>query len=233
MALENLTHFRCKDENLVQDELHPWLDVTHSEVNQQSETAEDVTHGEVNQQSETAVNHEYECEAHTDYSFPTDSESSNFSVMDETFELNVQENRLQDDLLSDYLLPSDIESRAGSILGESFEMDHKGNKNENISDSITSEDDYEDEEEEDSLIEINLPCSLFPDLNEDPEQKLQSKLPDSIFKQQSLMELLAEFNDINEDENLIEIDITIGSINNPDFRLKKESAHFEDECVLS
>jgi len=214
---------RGKDENVVQDVLHPSLDITRNEVNQQSETTE---------------NQEGESEVHSDYSFPSDCESSNFSVMDETFELNIGEHhRLQDDLLSDYSLPSDSESSAGSILGESFEMDHKGNQNENISDSFASDDDYEGEDEEDSLIEINLPRSHFPDLNEDPKQKLQSKLPeflpDSILKQQGLMELLAEFNDMNEDENLIEIDISMGSINNPDFRLKQELAYFEDECVLS
>jgi len=206
---------RGKDENLVQDGLHPSLDATHNEVNQQSETAEG------------------ESEAHSDYSFPSDCESSNFSIMDGTLELNIEEHRLQDDLLSDYSLPSDSESSGGSILGESFEMDQKGNQSEDISDSFASDDDYEGEDEEDSLIEINLPSSHhFPDLNEDPKQKLHSKLPDSIFKQQGLMELLAEFNDMNEDENLIEIDISMGSINNPDFRVKQELAYFEDECVL-
>lgn len=38
-------------------------------------------------------------------------------------------------------------------------------------------------------------------------------LPESIFKKQGLMELLAEINDMNEDENLIEIDISVGSNN--------------------
>nr|KYP41347.1 hypothetical protein KK1_037273 [Cajanus cajan] len=156
-----------QNENLVQDELqkeqlHPSLDVTHAD--------------EVNQQSETAENHEQQAEAHLDYSFPTDSESSNFSIMDRTFELNAdQEHRLHDDLQSDYSLPSD----------------------------------------KDSLIEINLPSNHFSELTEDPKQKLQSKLPellqDSLFKQQGLMELLAEINDMNEDENLIEIDISMGS----------------------
>ncbi|TKY47026.1 suppressor protein SRP40 [Spatholobus suberectus] len=214
-----------QNENLVQDELqkeelHPSLDVTHD------------------QRSETGENHEQQAEAHSDYSFPTDSESSNFSIMDGTFELNVQEHRLQDDLQSDYSLPSDSESSDGSITGECFEIGHNGNQNEDISDSLDSDDDYEEEEEEeDSLIEINLPSSHFSDLTEDPKQKLQSKLPDflpdSIFKQQGLTELLAEINDMNEDENLIEIDISMGSINNPDFRLKQELAYFEDECVLS
>lgn len=192
-----------QNENLVQDELqkeqlHPSLDVTHAD--------------EINQQSETAENHEQQVEAHLDYSFPTDSESSNFSIMDRTFELNAdQEHRLHDDLQSDYSLPSDSESSDGSIMGESFEIGHYGNQIEDISE----DDDNDDEEEEDSLIEINLPSNHFSELTEDPKQKLQSKLPDllqdSLFKQQGLMELLAEINDMNEDENLIEIDISMGS----------------------
>jgi len=185
---------RDKEENLVQNGLHLLQDVTHSEVNQQSETAENHEDGE--------------SAAHSDYLFPSDCESSNFSVMDGTFELNIEEHRLQDDLVSDYSLPSDSESSDGSILEESFERHQKGNKNEDISDSLASDDDYEGEDEEDSLIEINLPH--FPEFDEDPKQKLQSNLADSIFKQQGLMELLAEFNDMNEDENLIEIDISMG-----------------------
>ncbi|KAK7387167.1 hypothetical protein VNO78_27724 [Psophocarpus tetragonolobus] len=229
MFLVTLTKKKgCQSENLVLDELekedlHPSLDVTHTEVNQQSEANE---------------NHEPQAEAHSDYSFPTDSESSNFSLTDTASELNVQEHRLQDDLQSDFSIPSDSKSSDGSIMGESFEMDHYGNQNENTSDSLASDDSYEEEEEEeDSLIEINLPSGHFSDLSEDPKQKLQSELPDfqpdSIFKQQGLMELLSEINDMNEDENLIEIDISLGSINNPDFKLKQELPYFEDKFVHS
>lgn len=220
-----------QNENLVQDELqkeelHPSLDVAHAEVNQQRETAE---------------NHEQQAEAHSDYSFPTDSESSNFSIVDRTFDVNVQELRLQEDLESDYSLPSDSESSDGSIIGECFEIGHNGNQNEDLSDDDdddnNSDGEEKEEEEEDSLIEINLPSNHFSDLTEDPKQKLQSKLPDflpeSFFNQQGLMELLADINEMNEDENLIEIDISMGSINNPDFRLKQELAYFEDESVPS
>ncbi|KAL2332822.1 hypothetical protein Fmac_014035 [Flemingia macrophylla] len=216
-----------QDENLIQDELqkeqvHPSLDVTHAD--------------EVNQQSETAENHEQQAEAHSDCSFPTDSESSNVSVMARTFGLNPPEHRLQDDLQSDYSLPSDSESSDGSIIGESFEIGYYENQNEDISDDNVNDyyDNNDEEEEEDSLIEINLPSSHFSELTQDRKQKLQSKLPDflqdSFFKQQGLMELLAEISDTNEDENLIEIDISMGSINSPDFRLKQELAYFEDEC---
>ncbi|KAF8410864.1 hypothetical protein HHK36_003401 [Tetracentron sinense] len=70
--------------------------------------------------------------------------------------------------------------------------------------------------DDDSLIEIALPSGHYVCPRE--EQKLKSRpncpefLPESIFPQQGLMELLAEINEMNEEENLIEIDISIGSI---------------------
>jgi hypothetical protein len=72
-------------------------------------------------------------------------------------------------------------------------------------------DDYEveDEGDEDNLIEIHLPSRNLSDLAEESEQKLESRpdfISESIFNQQSLMQLLAEMNDMNE--NLIEIDIS-------------------------
>ncbi|XVF70881.1 hypothetical protein PTKIN_Ptkin11bG0198000 [Pterospermum kingtungense] len=72
-------------------------------------------------------------------------------------------------------------------------------------------------EEEEGLIEIAIPSSNGS--IEEGKEKLQSNLPmtywpDSIFKQQhELVEVLAEMNEvINEEENLIEIDISMGSI---------------------
>jgi len=52
--------------------------------------------------------------------------------MDGTFELNVQEHRLQEYLQSNYSLPSDNESSDGWIMRVSFETDHIGNQNEDI-----------------------------------------------------------------------------------------------------
>ncbi|XVF71730.1 hypothetical protein PTKIN_Ptkin12aG0063100 [Pterospermum kingtungense] len=87
--------------------------------------------------------------------------------------------------------------------------------------------DYSDDgsiSDEDSLIEISLPGGHYVSSahkEEEPNNKycMQQKLPadhfimpESIFQQRSLMELLAEFNDINEEDNLIEIDISMGSI---------------------
>ncbi|KAL4310519.1 hypothetical protein GQ457_01G007080 [Hibiscus cannabinus] len=75
-------------------------------------------------------------------------------------------------------------------------------------DYSTSEE--EEEEEEEGLIEIDIPS------NEEAEQNMQFSLPgllaESVFQQQDLVELLAE---INEEENLIEIDISMGSIKCP------------------
>ena len=216
-----------QQKNLIQDEmqkegLQHLLDVTQTEINQQSETVE---------------SHELQAEAQLDYSFPSDSESSNVSVMDKAFELNVQEHEPQADWQLDSSLPSD---------SESFEIDHKGNvgSSDNLAsdndddddDDDSDDDDDDEEEEEDSLIEINLPNSNFSGLTVEPKQKLDSKLPDflpeSIFKQQGLMELLAEINEMNEDENLIEIDISMGSTNGQDFELKQELAYLGDQCVL-
>ncbi|WRX29459.1 hypothetical protein QQP08_021946 [Theobroma cacao] len=46
-------------------------------------------------------------------------------------------------------------------------------------------------------------------------------LPESIFKQQQdLVDFLAEINEVNEEENLIEIDISIGSIKCPRFEIE-------------
>ncbi|XP_019431060.1 PREDICTED: uncharacterized protein LOC109338309 [Lupinus angustifolius] len=103
---------------------------------------------------------------------------------------------------------TESESSTGSIMCGSFEIDHNGNQNVSVSDNSASENDDYDDEEEDNLIEIKLQRSFLCDLAEEPKQKLESNLPD--FMEQGLMELLAE---INEDENLIEIDISMGSTN--------------------
>ncbi|GMI69153.1 hypothetical protein HRI_000584600 [Hibiscus trionum] len=73
--------------------------------------------------------------------------------------------------------------------------------------------------DEDSLIEISLPGGHYVRHEEEEannKYRMQQKLPDfkpeSIFQQRSIMEFLAEFNDMNEEENLIEIDISMGSI---------------------
>ncbi|XWS36684.1 hypothetical protein CRYUN_Cryun20dG0106500 [Craigia yunnanensis] len=88
-------------------------------------------------------------------------------------------------------------------------------------DNMDQSPDYSDDgsiSDEDSLIEISLPGGHFVSHKENEYNKysMQQKLPDfmteSIFQQMSLMELLAVFNDMNEEENLIEIDISMGSV---------------------
>lgn len=81
--------------------------------------------------------------------------------------------------------------------------------------------------DEDSLIEIALPSGHFVGHNQNKEDSnskynncctLQQKkrelssAHEALFNQHSLMEFLAEFNEMNEEDNLIEIDIAMGSI---------------------
>ncbi|KAE8701362.1 Nuclear transcription factor Y subunit B-3 [Hibiscus syriacus] len=80
--------------------------------------------------------------------------------------------------------------------------------------------------DEDSLIEISLPGGHYVKHKEDDQpnnystiqRKLPDFMPESIFQQRSLMELLAELNDMHEEENLIEIDISMGSIKGSTFQ---------------
>uniref|UniRef100_A0A6N2MPP6 Uncharacterized protein n=1 Tax=Salix viminalis TaxID=40686 RepID=A0A6N2MPP6_SALVM len=81
--------------------------------------------------------------------------------------------------------------------------------------------------DEDSLIEISLPSGHYICDHEEEDEvnyNLQKKLPDfapgSFFKQHDLMEILAELNEMNEEENLIEIDISMGSIKCPRFEIE-------------
>ncbi|WOH03112.1 hypothetical protein DCAR_0522505 [Daucus carota subsp. sativus] len=67
--------------------------------------------------------------------------------------------------------------------------------------------------DEESLIEIALPSGQYVS---SPEFKLPPLSAEAMFKQHGLMELLAEFNE----ENLIEIDISMGSIMCPRFEIK-------------
>ncbi|KAJ1410794.1 hypothetical protein SESBI_21602 [Sesbania bispinosa] len=202
------------NENLVQDNLQK------SEL---QPSLGDVTQTEATHKSETSHRHKQQAEAQSDFPFPLDCESSN--IMDKNFELSAQKYEQQEaDPQSYSSISSDNESSTGSIMVGSFEIDHIRNQNLDISDSLASDND------EDGLIEINLPSSHFCDLIEDPKQKLEAKLPESIFT-----ELLAEINEMNEDENLIEIDISMGSTKYQDLRLKEELAHLGDNnrCVLS
>ena len=79
--------------------------------------------------------------------------------------------------------------------------------------------------DEESLIEIALPTGhyvsrKFDDVDEDEDDISfrYQKLTD--FQRKNLVEVLAEINDINEEENLIEIDISMGSIKYSRFEIE-------------
>ncbi|KAJ4848230.1 hypothetical protein Tsubulata_010096 [Turnera subulata] len=82
--------------------------------------------------------------------------------------------------------------------------------------------------DEESLFEIALPSGQYLGhlhRQQEPKFNLQKKMPDinvlgSCFKQHGLMEFLAELNEMNEEENLIEIDISMGSIKCPRFEIE-------------
>lgn len=138
------------------------------------------------------------------------------------------ENLVQDNMQISELQPSleDVtrkqEQQVEAKSYSSFPLDSE-------SCNIIDKDDDVDDDEEDGLIEIKLPSNNFSGLIEDPKQKLETNLSDSIFKQHGLRELLDE---INEDENLIEIDISEEYTKCQDFRFK-ELACLGDQCVLS
>ncbi|KAL4272709.1 hypothetical protein GQ457_13G001460 [Hibiscus cannabinus] len=114
----------------------------------------------------------------------------------------------------------DLTSESGSSEdGDHLNWMVSGNVEQNP--EISDEYSTSEEEEEEGLIEIAIPSNVTTGLNEGPKQNVQSNLPaflpESIFQQQDLVELLAE---INEEENLIEIDISMGSIKCPAFEIE-------------
>ncbi|KAK7304855.1 hypothetical protein VNO77_42746 [Canavalia gladiata] len=77
--------------------------------------------------------------------------------------------------------------------------------------------------DEDSLIEIALPSGHFVDQQKEEVKKKRELTAEALFNQQSLMEFLAEFNEMNEEENLIEIDISMGSIKYSRFEIEPQT----------
>ncbi|XP_057472604.1 uncharacterized protein LOC130761140 [Actinidia eriantha] len=69
--------------------------------------------------------------------------------------------------------------------------------------------------EEEGLIEIRFPISGGLE-EEEPKSNLQQKFPEfspeMIFRRRSPVEMLGESSEMNEEDNLIEIDISMGSI---------------------
>ncbi|KAA8524870.1 hypothetical protein F0562_011293 [Nyssa sinensis] len=120
------------------------------------------------------------------------------------------------DQIHDYLVRSSPDS-----FSESESIDHSSTSDDSevdwpYSGIVVQSPDFSDGSisDEESLIEITLPGGHYVGPKEDkPKSNLQKKFPDlsveSLFGQRSLMELFAE---INEEENLIEIDLSMGSI---------------------
>lgn len=111
--------------------------------------------------------------------------------------------------------PSASDSGDDFSESDNFELNWVSfnNVGKNVATSENSLSSDEDEDEDDNLIEISFPDYSSVELNESAEEKLQTEyLPESIFGQEGLMELLADINDVNEEDNLIEIDLSMGSI---------------------
>ncbi|XP_062079806.1 uncharacterized protein LOC133784502 [Humulus lupulus] len=120
------------------------------------------------------------------------------------------------------------EGSVDSEISQSFELNWMCSSSPNLEQDFSiSDSSFSDEEEDyDNLIEISLPGRDSSGLLEEDEeeheskQKLQPNFSEAIFNQQGLMELLADINEMNEEENLIEIDISMGSIKCPRIEIK-------------
>lgn len=115
-----------------------------------------------------------------------------------------------DESIPEILVPSDSESSDNSATDEKSNLELMCSNY--MEQKLAMSDVSDSDDDDDSLIEISLPGSKFAGLGEEePTQKPQSNPPDlfpeSVFQQQGLMELLAEINEMNEEDNLIEIDL--------------------------
>ncbi|KAM0955959.1 hypothetical protein ACFX13_024888 [Malus domestica] len=111
------------------------------------------------------------------------------------------------------------------LISESECLDHLSTSDDSelvdwsFGDSVARSPDFSDGSisDEDSLIEIALPGGYYVGHKEHDslfnlQQKMPGLSPQSIFKQHTILELLAEINEMNEEENLFEIDLSVGSI---------------------
>ncbi|KAL0926090.1 hypothetical protein M5K25_004476 [Dendrobium thyrsiflorum] len=116
-----------------------------------------------------------------------------------------------EEIISDELIDSDQKLMLGSDCSVFEDSNLFGS-------SQSSEHSISDDE---SLIEIALPDGRYIDFgktsSESEHELLLDYLPKSLFLQHGLMELLLE---INEEDNMIEIDIAMGSIKCPRFQIK-------------
>lgn len=124
-----------------------------------------------------------------------------------------EEQECQQEEVHEILRPSDLYSESDNIddqfstSPEDSDLDSPDNfsRSQEFTDGSISD--------EESLIEIALPTGQYVS---SPKFKLPTLSTEAMFKQHGLMELLAEFNE----ENLIEIDISMGSIMYPRFEIK-------------
>uniref|UniRef100_A0A5B7BC94 Uncharacterized protein n=1 Tax=Davidia involucrata TaxID=16924 RepID=A0A5B7BC94_DAVIN len=106
-------------------------------------------------------------------------------------------------------------SEDGTVTSEDFELNWTCPNNGDWGLISSSDDDGDgDDTDDDNLIEISLPKQSIRNFKEElmqkPQQSQSDLLPEYIFQQEGLMELVAEINEMNEEENLIEIDISNG-----------------------
>ncbi|XP_058769119.1 uncharacterized protein LOC131642989 [Vicia villosa] len=189
---------------MLKEKLQPSFDVGETEFNQHEKMQQD------DLQSES--------------SFLSYSQRCIASIVGETFEIDYNEYQNvsscdgldsdTDDGDGDYEYEKDNDDERFNriIINTNGNIDSKESSLLSYTTSVYSISD-EEEDDEDSLIEIHLQKGNFSNLADESTQKIESELLDflseSIFMQQNLMELLSETNDMNEDENLIEIDISM------------------------
>ncbi|XP_048130607.1 uncharacterized protein LOC115729100 [Rhodamnia argentea] len=97
--------------------------------------------------------------------------------------------------------PAGGESSDESIESETFELNFISSDNGSCSPLVRSSEDNDDDDDDSSLIEISLPSNVC--LGDFP--------PKSIVGKQEAKEILTD-DEINEEDKLIELDISIGSI---------------------
>lgn len=115
-----------------------------------------------------------------------------------------QEYQEEENEVHEILRSSDLYSESDNI-DTRFSTSTEDSRSQEFTDGSISD--------EESLIEIALPTGQYVS---SPKFKLPTLSTEAMFKQHGLMELLAEFNE----ENLIEIDISMGSIMYPRFEIK-------------
>ncbi|CAI0378808.1 unnamed protein product [Linum tenue] len=123
--------------------------------------------------------------------------------------------------------PSDDESSSDdSLRSEIFELKWMKPFNNNVGQSLafceSSASDYDELEDDDDLIEISLPpneSSVYVDevssigmLSWEEEEEEE--------EEEGMMEVVEEIDEVNEEDNLIEIDLSIGSIKFPSFDME-------------